>query len=264
LTQERSQRRKFTKWTQKVENYITCAVQLDFSPKQISKTMALDNIEKVSHELIYQFLIEDMNEGGLLYKHLRIKGTNKNKKRCGKKDYRGQRPHRVDIGERPQIVEDRTRIGDWEADLVSGAHHKGLLVTLVDRKTRYTLIGHVSHKRADLVTAEPIRLLKSSYLPVKTITYDNGREFNGHMIVAESLNRKTYFAKPYHSLERGTNENTNGLIRQYFPKGSDLRIVKEVDLQHAMGRINNRPKEVLDYNSPTMFAYGSPRVALAS
>jgi len=125
MAQERSQRRTFTKWTQKVENYVACAVQLDFSPKKISKTMTLDNIEKVSHERIYQFLIEYMNEGGLLYKHLRIKGTNKNKKRYEKKDYRGQTPNRVDIDERPQIVEDRTRIGDWEADLVSGAHHKG-------------------------------------------------------------------------------------------------------------------------------------------
>jgi transposase, IS30 family len=101
-------------------------------------------------------------------------------------------------------------------------------------------------------------------LPVKTITYDNGCEFNGHMNVAESLSCKTYFAKPYHSWERGTNENTNGFIRQYFPKGSDLQILKEVGIQHAMSRINNRPKEVLGYKSPTMTAYGSPHVAIAS
>ena len=226
--------------------------------------MTLDGLETVSHERIYQFIYEDMAKGGALYKHLRIRGTKKYKKRYGKNDYRGQIPNRVDIDKRPKFIEKRNRMGDWEADLVSGVHHKGFLVTLVDRKSRFTLIGHVSHKTKDLVTAESIKLLKGCGLPIQTITYDNGREFNGHEVVAKELDCKTYFAKPYHSWERGTNENTNGLIRQYFPKGKDLRNVERVDLTHAMNRINNRPREVLRFKSAQMVAYGSPRVALAS
>ena len=146
---------------------------------------------------------------------------------------------------------------------MSGSHHQRFLVTLVDRKSRFTLIGHVE-KTSDLVSSEIIRILRCSDMPVETITFDNGREFNGHELVSEAFACETYFAKPYHSWERGSNENANGLIRQYFPKGSDLRNVLPIDLKYAMSRINNRPRKVLSYRSPHMVAYGSPRVALAS
>ena len=264
LSQMRAKRDVPFKWNEEIESYTRKALELDYSPAQISETMNLDGITAVSHERIYQFIYEDVKNGGDLYKHLRVRGTKKQKKRYGKNDYRGQIPNRVDIAERPKSIEDRNRIGDWEADLVSGAHHKGFLVTLVDRKSRYALIGHVLNKTSELVTSEIIRLLAQSHLPVKTITYDNGREFNGHESVAKAFDCKTYFAKPYHSWERGTNENTNGLIRQYFPKGIDLRNVLEFDLQHAMNRINNRPKKILGFKSPKMVAYRTPRVALAS
>jgi len=264
LAEERKQRNSFTKWTQEIEDYVKLATSLDYSPKQICTQMRLDKIPKISHERIYQFLIQDKKNGGKLYTHLRIMGKRKYKKRYGKNDYRGQIPNRIDISKRPKAIDDRIRFGDWEADLVSGSHHKGFLVTLVDRKSRYTLIGHVRQKTAELVTAETIRLLKESCLRVRSITYDNGREFNGHMEVSREMNCKTYFARPYHSWERGTNENTNGLIRQYFPKGSNLRYVNSFDLLHAMNRINNRPKEVLGNKTPQMVAYNTPRVALAS
>ena len=254
----------YSKWTTEVEKYVTTALKVDFSPKQISATMAFDGITVVSHERIYQFIYANKDAGGDLYKHLRIRGIKKYRKRYGTNDYRGKIPDRVDIDKRPKALEKRKRFGDWEADLVSGAHHKGFLVTLVDRANRYTLIGHVEYKTSELVTAETIRLLKESKLLVRTVTYDNGREFNGHMSVAEALNCKTYFAKPYHSWERGTNENTNGLIRQYFPKGTDLRMVDASDIQHAMDRLNNRPKEVLGFKTPMMVAYDLPRVALAA
>jgi IS30 family transposase len=262
--QKRLESPRHSKWSVAVQAYVTKALETDFSPKQISATMTLDGLEAISHERIYQFIYQDMQAGGMLYTHLRIRGTKKYRKRYGKHDYRGKIPNRVDIDQRPKNIENRKRTGDWEADLVSGAHHKGFLVTLVDRKTRFTLIGHVKHKTVELVTAETIRLLQESKLPVHTVTYDNGREFNGHMSVAHALDCKTYFAKPYHSWERGTNENTNGLIRQYFSKGTDLRIVEKADIEHAMDRLNDRPKEVLDFKSPRMVAYGSPRVALAA
>lgn len=264
LAQSRTKRSKDIKWCAEIESYVRKALEFDYSPEQISNTMKLDDITTVSHERIYQFIYEDMANGGDLYKHLRVRGTKKYKKRYGKHDYRGQIPNRVDIDERPKEIEDRDRLGDWEADLVSGSHHKGFLVTLVDRKSRFTLIGHVERKTSELVSHEIVRLLRKSDMPIETITYDNGREFNGHESVSEALSCKAYFAKPYHSWERGSNENANGLIRQYFPKGSDLRNVLAFDLKHAMDRINNRPRKVLSYRSPHMVAYGLPRVALAS
>ena len=266
--QERAENRReaavYRKWNDDIEAYVVRALKKDLSPRQISKTMALDGVETVSHERIYTFIYEDQKSGGELYKHLRIRGVKKYKKRYGAKDYRGKIPGRVDIDKRPKEVEKRDRFGDWEADLICGVHHRGFLVTLVDRANRYTLIGHVEYKTVLLVTAEIIRLLKESGLPVCTVTYDNGREFNGHQNVAAALNCDTYFAKPYHSWERGTNENTNGLIRQYFPKGTDLRVVSNHKIIFVMDRLNNRPKEVLDFKTPKMVAYGLPRVALAS
>ena len=255
---------RYSKWDAQIEEYVIKLLEMDWSPRQISKTMIFDGIETVSHERIYQFIYQDMAAGGLLYKHLRIRGVKKYKKRYGVKDYRGTIPGRVDIEKRPKHIEKRKRQGDWEADLVCGVHHKGFLVTLVDRASRYTLIGHVEHKTAVSVAAEITRLLKESALPIHTITYDNGREFNHHLNVAIALGCNTYFAKPYHSWERGTNENTNGLIRQYFPKGTDLRYVSAERLDFVMDRLNNRPKEVLDFKTPNMVAYGLPRVALAS
>ena len=169
LANLRSLRSQHIKWNCLIETYVVKAIELDYSPVQISKTMSLDGIPKVSHERIYQFLYEDMKNGGQLYKHLKIRGVKKYKKRYGKNDYRGHIPNRIDIDERPAHIEHRRRIGDWEADLVSGSHHKGFLVTLVDRKSRYLLIGHVQKKKSELVSAEIIRLLKESKLPVLTI-----------------------------------------------------------------------------------------------
>jgi IS30 family transposase len=170
---------------------------------------------------------------------------------------------------RPSIVEEKTHIGDWEADLVSGVHHRGFLVTLVERTSKYTLIGQVKQKTDDDLTTEIVRLLAPHKERLQTITYDNGWKFSAHELVNERLDCRSYFAKPYHSWERGLNENTNGLIRQYFPKGMDLRLVSREEIAFVMERMNHRPRKTLAFKPPhDIFikseSTGFARVALGS
>jgi len=248
--QERRQTPRSIKMTPEVITYIEVKLCQEYSPEQISCTMRGGIGVRVSHERIYQHIWQDKKHGGDLYLKLRIAGGKKRRKRYGKKDWRGKIPNRVDIDQRPAIVENKTRVGDWEADLVSGIHHRGFLVTLVERKSKYTLIGHVKQKTADDVTTEIMRLLAPHKELVKTITYDNGREFSTHELVNERLDCQSYFAKPYHSWERGLNENTNGLARQYFPKGADLRVVSSEELAFVMERLNHRPRKTLAFKTP--------------
>jgi len=248
--QERRRKPQSTKMAPEVIACIEKKLREEYSPDQISATMRGSVGVRVSHERIYQHIWHDKKHGGDLYRKLRIAGVKKRRKRYGKKDWRGKIPNRVDIDQRPAIVEEKTRIGDWEADLVSGVHHRGFLVTLVDRRSKYTLIGQVKHKTAAAVTTEIVRLLAPHAERVQTITYDNGREFSAHELINESLNCQSYFAKPYHSWERGLNENTNGLIRQYFPKGMDLRDVSREELAFVMERLNHRPRKTLAFKPP--------------
>lgn len=248
--QERHHRPRPRKMIPGVIEWIEHKLKEDYSPEQISGTMRSSVGIRVSHERIYQHIWSDKRQGGGLYRKLRIAGTKKRRKRYGKKDWRGKIPNRVDIDQRPEIVEKKTRVGDWEADLVSGVHHRGFLVTLVERRSKYTLIGQVRNKTSDEVRAEIERLLAPYKDKVWTITYDNGREFSEHDLVNTALDCTSYFAKPYHSWERGLNENTNGLIRQYFPKGSNLREVGEEDVVFVMNRLNNRPRKTLAFQTP--------------
>ena len=238
------------KMTPEVVAHIEEKLHEEYSPEQISGTMLVSIGVRVSHERIYQHIWQDKKQGGDLYRKLRIAGGKKRRKRYGKKDWRGKIPNRTDIDLRPAIVEKKSRIGDWEADLVSGIHHRGFLVTLVERRSKYTLIGHVKQKISVEVKKEIVRLLTPHKERVQTITYDNGREFSAHELINESLDCRSYFAKPYHSWERGLNENTNGLIRQYFPKGMDLREVSREEIAFAMKRLNHRPRKTLAFKSP--------------
>ena len=248
--QERRRVPRSKKMTEEVIAHVEEKLREEYSPEQISCTMSGIVGLKVSHERIYQHIWQDKKDGGDLYRKLRIAGGKKRRKRYGKKDWRGKIPNRVDIDQRPSIIEEKTRIGDWEADLVSGVHHRGFLVTLVERRSRYTLIGQVKRKNCVDVSAEIIRLLGPHKERVLTITYDNGREFSAHEQVNRHLGCRSYFAKPYHSWERGVNENTNGLIRQYFPKGMDLRDVGMDELDFVMERLNHRPRKMLAFKPP--------------
>lgn len=244
---------KTAKMTDATKRYINKKLALQWSPEQIANTMPTlveKDIYQVSHECIYLYIWDDKRCGGHLYQHLRIGHKDKYRKRYGKQDYRGKIPERKDIEERPAIVDSKTRAGDWEADLVSGIRTNGYLVTLVERFSKTTLIGYVSQKTSDEVTAEIIKLLKPYASDVHTITFDNGREFSGHILISQQLSCECYFAKPYHSWERGLNENTNGLIRQYFPKKHAFPRLVRRRVKEVMELLNTRPRKSLDYETP--------------
>jgi len=165
--------------------------------------------------------------------------------------------NRLSIDERPAIVETRSRIGDWEADTVIGKNHRQAIVSIVERKTGFTLIRKVERKTALAVSQAMIRLLKPHRKKVHTITSDNGKEFAGHEDIANKLKADFFFAHPYSSWERGTNENTNGLIRQYFPKNRDFTTITQQEIDPAMERLNNRPRKRLGYKTPNQVFFKS-------
>ena len=201
----------------------------------------------------------DKLSGGSLYRHLRCH-KKKYKKRYGSNDRRGFIPNRKSIDERPGIVNEKSRIGDWEGDTVIGKNHKGALVTLVERKTKFTLVAYVANKTAENVTQAMIALLAPHVEKVHTITVDNGKEFAYHEQITKKLNSQVYFAHPYHSWERGLNENTNGLIRQYVPKKSEINTTTQNQLGTIMNKLNFRPRKSLNFDSPADIFYNSTKV----
>jgi IS30 family transposase len=235
----------------------------DWSPEQISNWLRQEEAVQVSPEWIYQYVLHDKHAGGDLYRHLRCQ--KQRKKRYGSTDRRGQIKERVSIDERPDIVNQRGRIGDWEADTVIGKQGGSVLVTLVERKTRWSVIGKAPNRTAEEVTSVILEHLHPLASHVKTLTYDNGKEFAFHQEIAKKLDASGYFAHPYHSWERGLNENTNGLLRQFFPKRMDLAEVTDAEVQHAMDKLNNRPRKCLGFKTPNQVLFGiNPPVALAS
>ena len=197
----------------------------EWSPEQISGWLRRQGMDSVSHEWIYQYVLQDKQAGGQPYRHLRCQ--KKRRKRYGDYDRRGQLVNRTSIDKRPSIVEERTRLGDLEIDTVIGKGHQGGLVTIVDRTSRFTFIGRIDNKLADTVHAVTVDLLQPVANRLHTITADNGKEFAQHQHIADDLDVAVYFSHPYASWERGTNENTNGLIRQYFPKSTNFKQVTD-------------------------------------
>jgi IS30 family transposase len=220
-----------------------------WSPEQISGRLKEQGKASISHEAIYQYIWENKRSGGILFKQLRHKGKKYNKRSSGKAG-RGCIPNRVDITERPEIVEQKSRIGDWEGDTVISAVSKTALLTVVDRHSKFTRIKKIGRKTAANVRAAMKDVMSPLPYPVFTITYDNGKEFAAHQDIATDLNAKCYFATPYHSWERGLNEHTNGLIRQYLPKLVDFKDVTDDEIQTIEDRLNNRPRKSLGYKTP--------------
>ena len=224
-------------------------IRLDWSPEQISQYLKKSG-QRVSHETIYQWLIEDRLKGGNLYTHLRRRQRKYNR-RHGRDSGRGFIKDRVPIEQRSSKANNRLEYGHWEADTVLGNKTKGaVLVTLVERKSRFLLTAKAPSKSAKDVTQAILKATEPYKAIFRSITFDNGKEFAWHKSIGLQLNCKTYFATAYHSWERGTNENTNGLLRQYFPKGKSLNDVTDEDVKRAQDRINHRPKRVLGYNAP--------------
>ena len=238
-------------------------LRADWSPEQVSGWLSTVGLQSASPEWIYQYILIDKQNGGDLYTHLRCQ--KKRKKRYGKPDARGQLKNRVSIDERPLVVELRRPIGDWEIDTVIGQQGGSVLVTAVERKSRFSVIALSADKSAECVKSALLAALSPLAASVKTLTYDNGKEFAMHEEIADQLNAKGYFAHPYHSWERGSNENMNGLIRQYAPKGSSFNHLTEKDVKVIMDKLNNRPRKCLDFKTPNQVMFGiKPTIALAS
>ncbi|TSJ91461.1 IS30 family transposase [Chitinimonas sp. BJB300] len=220
-----------------------------WSPEQIAGRLTAEQGGKaqLSHVSIYHWIARDKRAGGVLFQHLR---HGKPYRRRHTKDTRGKIVGRRDIMERPGIVEERGRIGDWELDLVIGGQHKGALITLNERLSGLSLQRWIPSKEADKVAVGVIHLLSPLKAFVHTITSDNGLEFSRHAFIAEALQADFFFARPYASWQRGSNENINGLIRQYFPKGVPLDRVKEFEVAYSMRQLNHRPRKRHGYKTP--------------
>ena len=263
LTEERRCFKVRPRISHLVWNDVRRLLREDWSPEQISLWLGAEKGISISHEWIYQYILQDKQVGGMLYRHLRCQ--KQRRKRYGSYNRRGQLIDRVSIDERPAVVDERSRMGDWELDTIIGKNHKHAIVSLTERKSRFTLIQKVKRKTAQCVTEAIIDLLAPFSEQVHTLTADNGKEFADHKTIANKLNAKFYFAHPYASWERGLNENTNGLIRQYFPKKRDFKTITQKEINRAMNKLNNRPRKCLGIKTPNQVFLGiNPSVALVS
>lgn len=247
--QRRCNAPKYIKFNTAMKEYVCRNLKQYLSPEQIVGKAIATGIDIVSIERIYLFIWADKKDGGDLYKYLRW-SNKKKRKRYGSKDRRGQIKNRRFIDERPIIVEQRKRIGDYEIDTMVGKGRNSYLVTLVDRKSKHTLIGLTLTKRSDHVSGEIIKLMAPIKRNVHTITADNGKEFALHEKIAKEIEADFYFAHPYRSWERAINENTNGLIRQFFPKDHDFRKITTAEIETVMNLLNNRPRKSLGFKTP--------------
>ena len=245
----RKSAKKATKMTVIMIALIKSKLEENWSPEQISGWLLEERGEYLSYETIYLYIWENKKLGGSLFCHLRRKGK-AYQPRGNKHAGRGCIKNRVSIDERPDIVDEKTRVGDWEIDLVIGKGHSGALVTIVERKMKFTVSKRINDKSAETVTLAAIALLKPFKDAVLTITADNGKEFAYHERIAKALDAKVYFADPYSSWQRGLNENTNGLLRQYWPKLTDFKTVDHKEVSFVIQQLNERPRKILNYETP--------------
>lgn len=228
-----------------MKNYIKSKLAIGWSPEVIAGRMQKCIKKKVCFKTIYMYIWQDRLEGGLLYKCLPHSG--KQYKYSTAK--RSTIKNRVDISERPVIVDAKTRLGDLEGDTIVGARggDKQCLLTLVDRASKFTIIQKLPNKIAYAVNQAMNYCYDNSIIPFLTITYDNGTEFSGHEDIANTLGCDIYFARPYRSCDRGLNEHTNGLIRRYFKKKTCFATVTNEETQYVQDLLNNRPRKSLNY-----------------
>lgn len=261
----RHQRRRSN---ERLIDYVNSKLRDDWSPEIIAEKLKIDYPDsdemRVSHETIYRWIYSDAKGGGTLYHHLR----RRHKKRRRQKRYGSGRrfiPGRVSISERPAIVETRERFGDWEGDTIEGKRSSGFIATHVERKSRYLIAAKLSDKKSESVTFKSIKAFwRIPKKMRKTLTLDNGKEFSRFKELEDKTGLIVYFADPYSAWQRGTNENTNGLLRQYFPKGSDFRIISDKDLASAVKKLNHRPRKCLGYQSPYQVLFNTAIGALVT
>jgi IS30 family transposase len=253
------QRRRDNKPRPKTDNRalmgeITKMFKADLSPDQISGRLevlypAMPE-RQASTSTIYKHVYQETAKDPALKVHFRQNHA-KPRKRNGKKDGRGQISGRVSIDERPEIVEEKSRVGDWEGDTVENAGKNAYIATFVDRKTKFLLAKVMPDKTAATLNKAAIRAFRGISVEARnTLTLDNGKEFAAHTDLSEALGIDIFFAHPYHSWERGLNEHTNGLIRQYLPKKVPFDTLTQKQLDKIVAKINNRPRKVLGYLTP--------------
>ena len=235
-----------------VERYL----QSQWSPEQISAKVP------ISHETIYRHIYTDKSFGGTLYSHLRCQKKRRKRYAVGR-DRRGQIIGRRAISDRPAHIEERRQLGHWEGDTLIGKSHKQAIISLVERKSGYAVLAKVGNKTAHLVSSAIIDRLNPIAMKVQTLTFDNGKEFSDHAKIDSALGSISYFADPYSSWQRGSNENLNGLIRQYIPKSRPLSTVTDKELARIESLLNNRPRKRLGFKTPhEVFTLSMNTVAL--
>lgn len=220
-----------------------------WSPEQLSFWVRTTYGGSLSHEWIYQMVWVDKRAGGDLWRFLRRRGKKYNR-RGAQQAGRGVIPQRIDIADRPAIVAAKARLGDWEGDTIIGARHQGALLTHVERKSLFTTISKLSRPTAQATHRATVQRLKPLRAQVHTITDDNGKEFAGHRATAQRLRAQVFFATPYHAWERGVNEQTNGLIRDFFPKGTDFTTIHPATVAKVERLLNRRPRKSLGFHTP--------------
>ncbi len=225
-------------------------LQRQWSPEQLAGYLRRHRRLRISHETIYRYIWADKRKGGTLYTHLR--GARKQRrKRYGRYDSRGRIAGKRPITARPPNVARRDRVGHWEIDTMLGAGQAGACVlTLVERKTGYVVIGQLQARTTAEVNRRATQLIRRQRRSVRTITADNGTEFHGYTAIEHATRARFYFAMPHHAWERGTNENTNGLIRQYLPKKQSMAHLTQHDCNRIATQLNTRPRKRLDYRTP--------------
>ena len=243
---EKPKQKKFSKLIREKVEFL---LGEDYSPEQIVGSLKNNDEPTVSVERIYQHIWLDKRNGGTLHTHLRRQGR-RYRKRGSSKDSRGIIRNRISIEKRPNIVDERSRFGDLEVDLIIGQNHKEAIVTINDRASGVLKMKKAKSKEASIIKKVIVELLEEWKPYIQTITSDNGKEFAGHEYIAEILNIEYYFAHAYHSWERGSNENLNGLVRQYIPKKSDFRNITNEFIKKIETKLNNRPRKRYNYKSP--------------
>lgn len=243
-------KRKHVKFISEMEDRVEVLLKKDYSPEQIVGYMKKKGEDVVSMERIYQHVWSDKKKGGTLHEHLRRQGR-RNAKRGNKQAGRGMIKNRIGIEKRPAEVEERKRFGDLEVDLIIGKNHHQAIVTINDRASGMLKMRKVNSKESKEVSRAIISELEDWKPYIETMTSDNGKEFAGHELVSSELLIDFYFARPYHSWERGSNENLNGLVRQYFKKGADFTIVTQEDIKKVENILNNRPRKRFGFETPT-------------
>jgi IS30 family transposase len=229
---------------------VVWCLKQQWSPEQAAGWLRRKRQLSISHETIYRHIWRDRKQGGRLYLHLRC-SPKQRRKRYGRYDSRGRLAGKRPISERPAGAENRSRVGHLEADTVIGnISDKHCVVTLVDRKTGYVMIGKLEARTVDATNRRAVRMIKNAARSTHTVTADNGTEFHGYKAIEAATGSKFYFATPYHSWERGTSENTNGLIRQYLPKRRSMARITQRHCSHIAQQLNNRPRKRLGFRSP--------------